>query len=43
MNFVKESHSEITVSKDTVSASEKFYTDLDKQINNLIYCSIQAL
>lgn len=25
------------ISKDKVSASEKFYTDLDKQINNLVY------
>lgn len=30
------------IAKDKISASEKFYTDLDKQINNLIYSPLKC-
>ena len=30
------------IAKDKVSASEKFYADLDKQINNLVYSPLKC-
>ncbi|MFA7083688.1 MAG: hypothetical protein WC141_04030 [Arcobacteraceae bacterium] len=31
------------IAKDKISASEKFYADLDKQINNLIFSPLNIL